>query len=39
MAIPLSKAFASSSGAWRGLQLEYDLARAEKEAGRITVSL
>lgn len=37
MAIRLSKAFGSSPEVWLGLQLEYDLAQAEKEAGNIKV--
>ena len=37
MAIRLSKAFGSSPEVWLGLQLEYDLAQAEKNAGRIKV--
>ena len=37
MAIRLSKAFGSSPEVWLGLQMEYDLAQAEKRAGRIKV--
>lgn len=37
MAIRLSKAFGSSAELWLGLQMQYDLARAEKTAGRIVV--
>jgi addiction module HigA family antidote len=37
MAIRLSKAFGSSAEVWLGLQMQYDLARAEKTAGRIAV--
>ena len=37
MAIRLSKAFGSSPEVWLGLQMEYDLAQAEKKAGRIKV--
>lgn len=37
MAIRLSKAFGSSPELWLGLQMHYDLARAEKAAGRIAV--
>ncbi len=37
MAIRLSKAFGSSPEVWLGMQLEYDLAQAEKKAGRIKV--
>ena len=37
MAIRLSKAFGSSPEVWLGLQMEYDLAEAEKRAGRIHV--
>ena len=37
MAIRISKAFGSSPEVWLGMQMEYDLARAEKEAGPIKV--
>src|SRR5688572_31755637 len=37
MPIRLSKAFGSSSEVWLGLKMEYDLARAAKEAGHIKV--
>jgi len=37
MSIRLSKAFGSSPEVWLGLQMEYDLAQAEKEAGKIKV--
>jgi addiction module HigA family antidote len=37
MAIRLSKAFGSSPDVWLGLQMEYDLAQAEKIAGNIKV--
>jgi len=37
MAIRLSKAFGSSPEVWLGLQAQYDLAQAEKEAGKIKV--
>jgi addiction module HigA family antidote len=37
MSIRLSKAFGSSPAVWLGLQLQYDLARAEKTAHRIKV--
>jgi plasmid maintenance system antidote protein VapI len=37
MAIRLSKAFGSSPEVWLGLQLDYDLARMRKTAGRIRV--
>ena len=37
MAIRLSKAFGSSPDVWLGLQMEYDLAQAEKTAGNIKV--
>ena len=37
MAIRLSKAFGSSPEVWLGMQLDYDLARAEKNAGKIKV--
>lgn len=38
MAIRLSKAFGSRPEVWLGLQLEYDLAEAEKTAGKIKVA-
>jgi addiction module HigA family antidote len=37
MSIRLSKAFGSSPAVWLGLQMEYDLAEAEKDAGKIKV--
>lgn len=37
MAIRLSKAFGSRPEVWLGLQMEYDLAKAEKKAGGIRV--
>ena len=37
MAIRLSKAFGSSPEVWLGIQMEYDLARAERKAGQIKV--
>ena len=37
MAIRLSKAFGSSPEVWLGMQMAYDLARLEKEAGKIKV--
>lgn len=37
MAIRLSKAFGSSPAVWLGMQMEYDLAQAEKKSGRIHV--
>ena len=37
MAIRLSKAFGSSPEVWLGLQIDYDLAQAEKDAGKIKV--
>jgi addiction module HigA family antidote len=37
MAIRLSKAFGSSPEVWLGMQLDYDLARAQKKAGKIKV--
>ncbi|MBI4459284.1 MAG: HigA family addiction module antidote protein [Acidobacteria bacterium] len=37
MAIRLSKAFGSSPEVWLGMQMEYDLAQAEKKAGHIKV--
>ena len=38
MSIRLSKAFGSSPEVWLGLQMEYDLAEAERSAGKIKVS-
>jgi addiction module HigA family antidote len=38
MAIRLSKAFGSRAEVWLGLQMEYDLAEAQKTAGKITVT-
>ena len=37
MAIRLAKAFGSSAEMWAGLQLDYDLAQAMKQAHRINV--
>jgi len=37
MSIRLSKAFGSSPEVWLGLQMEYDLAKAKKNADRIKV--
>ena len=37
MAIRLEKRFGSSAELWYGLQMEYDLAQAEKKAGKIKV--
>ena len=37
MAIRLSKAFGSSPEVWLGIQMEYDLAQAERKAGQIKV--
>jgi len=37
MAIRLSKAFGSSPEVWLGLQMDYDLAQAEKKSSRIKV--
>lgn len=37
MAIRLSKAFGSSPEVWLGIQMEYDLAQAVKQAGQIKV--
>jgi addiction module HigA family antidote len=37
MAIRLSRAFGSSPEVWLGMQMEYDLVQAEKQAGRIKV--
>ena len=37
MAIWLSKAFGSSPEVWLGMQMAYDLAQLEKEAGKIKV--
>ena len=38
MSIRLSKAFGSSPEIWLGMQMEYDLAQAEKSAGKIKVN-
>jgi addiction module HigA family antidote len=38
MAIRLSKAFCSRAEVWLGLQMEYDLAEAEKTARKIRVT-
>ncbi len=38
MAIRLSKVFGSSPEVWAGLQMEYDLAAAQKKAGRMRIS-
>jgi antitoxin HigA-1 len=35
MAIRLSKVFGSTPDVWLGIQMDYDLARAERESGRI----
>jgi addiction module HigA family antidote len=37
MAIRLSKAFGSSPEVWLGLQMDYDLAEAQRNAGKIKV--
>ncbi len=37
MAIRLSKAFGGSPEVWLGLQMDYDLAQAEKKGSRINV--
>ncbi len=37
MAIRLSKAFGSSPEVWLGMQMDYDLAKAEKNAAEIKV--
>lgn len=37
MAIRLSKAFGSSPEVWLGMQMDYDLARVQKKAGKIKV--
>lgn len=37
MAIRLSKAFGGSPEVWLGMQMQYDLAQAEKKAGSIKV--
>jgi plasmid maintenance system antidote protein VapI len=37
MSIRLSKAFGSSPEVWLGLQMQYELAQPEKEAGHIKV--
>lgn len=38
MSIRLSKAFGSSPEVWLGMQMDYDLAQAEKRADKIKVS-
>lgn len=38
MSIRLSKAFGSSPEVWLGMQMEYDLAEAERSASKIKVS-
>ena len=38
MAIRLSRAFGSSPEVWLGMQMEYDLAEAERNAGNIKVT-
>jgi addiction module HigA family antidote len=38
MSIRLSKAFGSNPEVWLGMQMEYDLAQAEKSAKKIKVS-
>ena len=38
MAIRLSKAFGGSPEVWLGLQMEYDLAQAERHAAKIKVN-
>jgi addiction module HigA family antidote len=37
MAIRLSKAFGSAPEVWLGIQMDYDLAEAERAAGRVKV--
>ena len=37
MAIRLSKAFGSTAEVWAGMQLDYDMAQAKKNADRINV--
>ena len=37
MALRLARAFGSSPEIWLGLQMDYDLAQAQKKAGRIKV--
>jgi addiction module HigA family antidote len=37
MAIRLAKAFGSRAEVWLGLQMEYDLAKAERNSGKIKV--
>lgn len=37
MSIRLFKTFGSSAAVWLGLQMEYDLAEAERDAGKINV--
>ncbi len=38
MAIRLSKAFGSTPETWLGLQMDYDLARAEKKASDLKIA-
>ena len=37
MALRLARAFGSSAEVWLGLQMDYDLAQAQKKAGKIKV--
>jgi antitoxin HigA-1 len=37
MALRLARAFGSSAEIWLGLQMDYDLAQAQKKAGKIKV--
>ncbi len=37
MALRLAKAFGSSAEVWLGLQMDYDLAQAQKKTGKIKV--
>lgn len=37
MALRLARAFGSSAEMWLGLQMDYDLAQAQKKAGKIKV--
>ena len=37
MALRLAKAFGSNAEMWLGLQMDYDLAQAQKKAGKIKV--
>jgi addiction module HigA family antidote len=37
MALRLARAFGSSAEMWLGLQMDYDLAQAQKKAGKLTV--